>query len=207
MITKNKELHLVSNGNMSLQQFVHIAEKIHPYVTDIQLREKTSSAIELWEALQQLKDLGVPSKKLYVNDRVDIASAAQLKGVQLAFHSLGPATVKKHFPHLRIGKSVHSVKEAIDAEEQGADYLLFGHIFPSSSKPGMPSRGLEALSSVTSAVAIPVIAIGGIELQYLPDVFKAGAAGVAVMSGILNAKDPLQAAIEYAEGINGGGKR
>jgi thiazole tautomerase (transcriptional regulator TenI) len=203
---KLKELHLISNGKMPLRQFVQLVSKVHPYVTAIHFREKSRSAREVWDAIEQLNALKVPLRKVYINDRVDVAYAAKVRGVQLAFHSLEPSIIKSCFSNLRIGKSVHSVVEAQEAESQGADYLLFGHVFPSESKPGVPARGVESLGSITAAVQIPVVAIGGILPLHLSEISSVGAAGVAVISGILEAKDPVLAVKQYWQGITGGEK-
>ena len=85
---------------------------------------------------------------------------------------------------LRLGISVHSLHEARVAEERGADYLFYGHVFSSSSKPGSKPRGLSALSEICSAVSIPVIAIGGIGPANIAAVRAAGASGAAVISSI-----------------------
>lgn len=202
----NLELHLISNGKQTLQQFADVASLVHPVVQAVHLREKARTARELWDGIHELTVRGVPLSKIYLNDRVDVAWSAGAKGVQLAYHSLPPAQVKKAFPQLRVGRSVHSLDEAREMEQQGADYVIFGHIFPSGSKPGQEARGLEALAEVAQQIQIPVIAIGGIQPENVRDVIKAGAAGIAVMSGILDAGDPLAVARHYREGLLQGGR-
>ena len=96
-----------------------------------------------------------------VNDRVDVAVAAGVVGVQLAYHSLGPKWVKQALPQSG-GAIVHSEEEAKEMEMQKADFLIYGHIYTSGSKPGLQARGIGALSKIVQAVKIPVIAIGGI---------------------------------------------
>nr|WP_275439971.1 thiamine phosphate synthase [Paenibacillus sp. ACRRY] len=95
---------------------------------------------------------------------------------------------------LRLGISVHSLHEAREAEERGADYLFYGHVFSSSSKPGIKPRGLSALLEICSAVSIPVIAIGGIEPANIAAVRAAGASGAAVISSIWASDNPERAA-------------
>lgn len=85
----------------------------------------------------------------------------------------------------KIGVSVHSVGEAVRAQELGASYVTAGHIFPTDCKKGMPARGLGFLREVCEAVAIPVFAIGGITPQNATNVCKAGASGYCVMSGVM----------------------
>ncbi len=197
-----RELHVISNGRKTLREFAEIAGLIHPFVTAIHIREKARDAKEIWEGVQLLTQFGVPAEKIYINDRIDIAVAARVKGVQLAYHSLEPRWVKTAFPGLRIGRSAHALEEAIEMEQQGADFLIYGHIFPTGSKPGLQARGIKALVHLVQGVSIPVIAIGGIHLEYVPAVMEAGAAGIAVMSGILDAGDPRLAAQRYFEALH-----
>ncbi|QHE54368.1 thiazole tautomerase TenI [Pontibacillus sp. HMF3514] len=194
------EFHLVSNGRMDLNEFSKIAGQLAPYVDCIHLREKRRSAQEITSAVKRLKGESVPSENIIVNDRVDIACVEGVRGVQLAYHSIGPREVRKHFPQMLIGKSVHSLMEAQEAEKDGADYVLFGHIFSSNSKPGLEPKGMEALKNVVDAISIPVIAIGGITPQNVHEIRRTGAKGVAVMSGLLDAQDPIQVAQEYRKG-------
>ena len=85
----------------------------------------------------------------------------------------------------RLGISVHSVEEAVRAQQLGADFLMAGHIFPTGCKPGLPPRGLEFLQQVCQAVTIPVYAIGGITPDNAPLAIQAGAEGVCIMSGAM----------------------
>lgn len=197
-----KQLYIISNGRMFLREFADIAGKIHPLATAFHVREKTLSASELMVGVRLLLKAGVPTSKIIINDRVDVAWAVNAGAVQLAGHSLDVELVKCRFPGLRVGRSVHLLDEAVEAERQGADFLLYGHIFPSASKPGLPPCGLQALEEMAKKLRIPVIAIGGITPSNAPQVIRAGAAGVAVMSGILNADDPLSATKEYVMAIH-----
>ena len=85
----------------------------------------------------------------------------------------------------QLGVSVHSVEQAVRAQQLGADFLIAGHIFPTDCKPGLPPRGLEFLGQVCRAVSVPVYAIGGITPENAPLAVKAGAAGVCIMSGTM----------------------
>jgi thiamine-phosphate pyrophosphorylase len=88
-----------------------------------------------------------------------------------------------------IGKSTHSIEQAVAAEEQGADYIGFGPLFSTPTKPGRPAIGLEELRRVHELVKIPIFCIGGIKLENLETVIKAGARRVVIVSGILQASD------------------
>ncbi|MED4970921.1 thiazole tautomerase TenI [Parageobacillus toebii] len=189
-----RQLHIISTGKQPLDQFVAICARVHPYVDAIHVREKMKTAREISEFLTALIKQGVPPRKIIVNDRIDVAVVFGVKGVQLAHHSLSVRKVKHHFPSLSIGCSVHSIAEAMEAEESGADYCIYGHVFATGSKVGVPPRGIESLRSVVNHVNIPVIAIGGIHSNNAEQVLKAGAQGIAVMSAVFFANDPVSEA-------------
>lgn len=88
------------------------------------------------------------------------------------------------------GVSCHSVQDAQEAETAGAAYLIAGHIFATDCKKGVPARGLSFLREVCSSVSVPVYAIGGITPDNAAEVISAGAAGVCVMSGLMQCEDP-----------------
>lgn len=195
------ELNVISTGRQSLATLVQIAEKIYPYVDTIHIREKTWTAGEMVDAIETLISKGVPSEKIIVNDRVDVAHVMNIRGAQLAHHSIAVSKVKKAYNQLEIGCSVHNLEEAMKAEESGADMLLYGHIFDSNSKLGVPPKGIGRLKYIASNVSIPVIAIGGITPNNALEIIAAGASGIAVLSGILLANDPLKAVIDYREAL------
>lgn len=199
-----RELHVVSTGRQPLDELARIAGLIHPYVDAFHLRERAKTARELLEGIGMLLAAGVPANRIVVNDRADVAAAAGVRGAQLGHHSLDASDVKKWFPQLRIGRSVHSLHEAVAAEEEGADYVIFGHVYATASKPGSPARGPGELRLLASSVRIPVIAIGGVMPANVADTLEAGAAGVAVMSGILEAADPVSAAAAYYQCLHNG---
>lgn len=118
-----------------------------------------------------------------VNDRLDVALALQ-SPCQLRHDSLPLPAARRAAPRLVIGRSVHSREEAMAAERDGADYLVFGHVFASASKPGLPPRGVAALAEVAAAVSVPVLAIGGIRAANAREVLRSGCAGAVVQSAI-----------------------
>ncbi|WP_208590000.1 thiazole tautomerase TenI [Gracilibacillus suaedae] len=185
-------IHLISNGRLTEQHLQLVSENI-THINYIHLREKTKTAKEILEMIDFLIKAGVPAERIIINDRLDVASIKKCYGVQLAYHSIPVADVKRFFPALRIGKSVHSLEEAINAEQHGANFLVYGHVFSSNSKPDIEPRGINSLADVTKQVSIPVIAIGGITKQKINQVQEAGASGVAIMSGIWDAEDPTEA--------------
>ncbi|WP_246938941.1 thiazole tautomerase TenI [Bacillus pinisoli] len=192
-------LHLVSNGNMTLREFSQIAKQVDPYVDIFQIREKQKTAIELYEGIQLLLDLGISAQKIFVNDRLDVALSLGVAGVQLAYHSLPLKVVKDHFHQLQVGCSIHSWEEALQVESGGASFAMYGHIFSTNSKPGLEPRGCHQLKEVCNRSSIPIIAIGGITPENTRAVLEHGASGVAVISGILGQEDPISAASLYHE--------
>ncbi|MNC20443.1 Regulatory protein TenI [compost metagenome] len=194
-------IHLISDGKLDIAHFAAMAAAVHPLLDFIHLREKQRSARELLDMTAKLIQAGVPASKLVINDRVDVALAACAAGIQLAWNSLPPAAARAAAPAMRLGKSVHSVQEAEEAGRQGADFCLFGHVFPSVCKPGQLERGLAQLADAVSASSIPLIAIGGITPANTGLVIRQGAAGIAVMSGICSAPDPLVAACAYRTAV------
>ncbi len=195
------EIHVISNSRLTLERFATIGKNIEPYITAIHIREKHLPAKELVYWVNRLLTLGVPREKIIVNDRVDVAAVTQSYGVQLGYQSIDVPLVKSTFQHLRVGKSVHSVMEAEQAMDDGADYLLFGHIFSTQSKRNLAPRGIARLQEIVEAVDIPVIAIGGIKPQHVEAVLKTGAKGIAIMSGIWDSERPIDQIKDY---INGG---
>ena len=186
-----KEFHLISTGNQSMDTFVHISSLVHSYVDYIHIREKHRSAKEISMIVEKLLEANVPTQKIIVNDRVDVAVVYDVGGVQLAHHSLAPKRIKEKFPFLRVGRSVHTLEEAKQAEDEGADYVVFGHIYETNCKEGLKPRGLSSLQQLASYICIPIVAIGGIKPYHVRDVFMAGAKGIAVMSTVFDADDPL----------------
>ncbi|KFZ42692.1 thiamine phosphate synthase [Anoxybacillus flavithermus] len=192
-----RELHLISTGNQSIETFVHISSLVHSYVDYIHIREKHRSAKEIGMIVEKLLEASVPQQKIIVNDRVDVAVVYGVGGVQLAHHSLSPKRIKEKFPSLHVGRSVHTLEEAKQAENERADYVIFGHIYETNCKEGRKPRGLSSLRQLTSHVRIPVVAIGGIKPFHVRDVFMTGVKGIAVMSTVFEADDPLHMVQRY----------
>ncbi|WP_080875896.1 thiamine phosphate synthase [Oceanobacillus timonensis] len=197
----SKQLHLISDGNFS-NHHLQIIKRIYKSIDYLHIREKNKTAKDMLEIIRALKNIGFPLAKIIVNDRIDIAVMKQCAGVQLAYHSPPVSLVKGNFPGLKVGKSVHSLREAEQAQQEGADYLLYGHVYSSMSKPNQHPRGLVELQEITSTLSVPVYAIGGMTPERTKEVIAAGSAGIAVMSGIWQADDPIQMAKAYHHVLN-----
>ena len=186
---------------------VHAA--MHAGLDSVQVRGPGSSAREMQEAAQRLlpcaSDQGIV---VLVNDRADVALALLPTrratrgglivpvGVHLGARSLPVALVRRHLPLPVVGVSVHTLAEGIAAAADGADYLSFGHIFPTTSHPSDEPAGTDRLRELAAAVDVPVFAIGGIDATNVRKVLHAGATGIAVISAILNVADPAAATAE-----------
>ncbi|MEK4647538.1 thiamine phosphate synthase [Exiguobacterium sp. FSL W8-0210] len=192
-------LHLISTGSINPLDEIKTFQSLQPYTNQLHLREPNLSAAELLDLIEALLGHGYSPEQLTVHDRVDVAHVAGI-GVQLTRRSLRVRDVRRHFPNLVIGKSVHSLAEALAAEAEGADRLLYGHIYPTASKPDMPPRGIDALKQVVTFTTKPVIAIGGITPERMPEIVATGVTGIAVLSGILGQSDPL-AAVKHYQGV------
>lgn len=195
----DRELHIISNGKQSLTTFTAIAKQIHPYATALHIREKHRSTEELSKWLASLVGVGVPRKKLVINSHIDLAMTMGAGGVHLPGDVPFAGNKKRS---LRIGRSVHTVEEVKRAKN--ADYLFFGHVYETASKPGARGKGIVALKEIVDATSLPVIAIGGIDPAHVPEILQAGAAGVAVMSGVVEARDPVNKVSAYLKALTGG---
>jgi thiamine-phosphate pyrophosphorylase len=128
---------------------------------------------------------------LLVNDRVDIAMAVRANGVQLGSASLPVPDARALLgAGACIGYSAHGVAETLQAEADGADFVLVGTIYASASHPGREPAGCDVLADCAGRAAIPVLAIGGVTEGRLAEVAGAGGYGVAVLGGVWRAADP-----------------
>ena len=160
----------------------------------IQLRMKNSTT-------RQVIEKGVKIRKivedydalLFVDDRVDVALAIEAHGVHLGPDDIPLRVARRIAPNLLIGATVHSVDEAIKAQEYGADYLGAGSVYPTRSKENAVVIGLDNLRRIVERVRIPVVAIGGINVENVKEVLSTGVDGIAVISAILAAENPREA--------------
>lgn len=158
----------------------------------VQLRDKSAPARETYEVARAILPLSRGAGAgLIVNDRIDVALAAEADGVHLAGKSLPPAVARGLLGEgPLLGVSVHGLDEAREAVEAGVDYVTFGHVYPTSSKPGLPPRGVVELAEIVESVGVPVLAVGGIDAGNVRAILETGCAGIAVISAIGGAGDP-----------------
>jgi thiamine-phosphate pyrophosphorylase len=170
-------------------------------VNVVQLREKDLAAAQLVPLADRLRAITQDKALLIVNSRLDVALLCAADGVHLP--ERGPsvaATRRLAGDGFIIGRSVHSAEEAAKAQEEGADYVQVGAIFPTRSHPG-PAAGLGLLESVAARVTTPIVAVGGISAENVGEVMQAGARGAAVISAILDSPSPGGAARRLAEAM------
>ncbi len=204
---KNFDLsvYLVTDTDMCPREnLLDVCEKaVLGGATLIQLREKNISSRLFYEeavALKQLcSKLNVP---LLINDRLDIALASGADGVHIGQSDLPIEAVRGLLGNDRIiGVSAGCVKEAVNAEKRGADYLGVGAVFPTSTKDDAENVGIDMLRKVRSAVKIPIVGIGGINTENIEKLKGTGIDGVAVVSCIMASDDPKAAAAELKEKV------
>ncbi len=176
-----------------------VAAAVDGGVNVVQLREKDLPARELLSLARALRGVCGTRALLLVNDRVDVALLCGADGVHLGEEGLPTAAVRQALPpSMRVGRSVHSVSGARQAESDGADYVVVGTVFSSRSHPDVVPSGLELVRGIAARVSIPVLGIGGINADNADAVVQAGAAGVAVISAVMRAEDPREAALRLA---------
>lgn len=147
----------------------------------VQLREKNISARSLFNLASEIAVMTRGSKtRLLINDRADIAAASGADGVHLTANSLPVNLVRANFPDLIIGASTHSPEELANANAGGADFAVFGPVFPSPGK-GSPVGLLEFKRACGMFPAFPLIGLGGIDGSNFESILDAGAAGVAAI--------------------------
>jgi len=191
-------LYLITDRDLmstpTLEQAVEQA--IEGGCTLIQLREKTASSLEFYQVAVTIKQLTDSHHiLLIINDRVDIALAVNAAGVHIGQSDLPAGIVRQIIGNDKIlGVSVSSVAEAVKAKKDGADYLGVGAMFSTGTKIDAELVTMNELRDIRSAVSLPIVSIGGINLTTLPSFANAGIDGIAVVSALIAAKDITEAA-------------
>ena len=170
----------------------------------IQLRERDLSARELLTLAREVQAVTASRRsQLLVNDRIDVALALEGVGVHLRSNSLPVPVARQLLGAQRLlGISVHAVEEAVQAEAQGADYIVLGPIYETPSKQMFgPPLGIDTLEKACRRVRIPIIGIGGVTAARAREMRQAGAFGVAVITAILSAADVESATRELLDAV------
>ena len=175
-------------------------------VRAVQLREKDLSGRDAFLLAERSHKLCQAYRAaLFINDRVDVALAVDAAGVQLGKPSIPVETARALLGSEKlIGVSTHTLEEAKAAEQSGADFILFGPVYFTASKAvyGSP-QGLSALKTIVDNISLPVYAIGGITLENLKPTQNTGVRGVALISAIVSAPNPKEAAEKMLRRLRG----
>ena len=190
------ELLLITDRKISRLPLIYaVKAALEGGVDAVQLREKDLTSRELFEMAEELRKLTATfNAKFIINDRVDVALAVNADGVHLGWRSMPIKKVRALVgPEKLIGYSSHSLQEAQNAQDAGADYITFSPIYKSRSKEVTPV-GADKIATLKKHINIPIIALGGIDENNVGEVLRNGADGIAVISSILAAENPLEAA-------------
>lgn len=173
-------------------------------VKSIQFREKHLPVRDQVAPAARMRELCRQAGALFlVNDRVDLAQAVEADGVHLGQEDLPAAAARRMLgPDAVIGISCGTEAEAQAAEREGADYLGAGPIYPTGSKPDARAPlGIGMLERIVRSVRVPVVGIGGIDVENTPPVIRTGACGVSVISAVVHAADPGKAAAQLLQTV------
>ncbi len=193
-------LVLVTNRKLapSGERFLDVVrEAVAGGADAVVLREHDMAARDLLALALECKRIAQDGgAKFIVNHSLDVALAAEADGVHLGWRSLSAADARKAAPKgFLVGVSTHGSRDAVRVAEGPVDYIFLGPIFPTPSKAGrIEPLGTEAIRATKKSLAIPVIAIGGIKPENAAEVREAGADGIAVISAIMSADNPREAA-------------
>lgn len=191
-------LFVITSSNLCTDDFLSRIESIAKAKPDrIILREKQLSQNEYMQlALECKKICEKYNVSFSVNSFYEVAKKISVSDIHI------PLPVLEENPSLvsefkTVGVSVHSVIEVQKAEKLGASYVIFGHIFPTDCKKDLAPRGTKLLKAVASCVDIPVLAIGGITKERIPEVMNTGAKGICVMSHFMKCENPCKKVSDF----------
>ena len=198
-------LYLVTDNSEDVEKFLNtIEEGIKGGVTIVQIREKTADTLDFYNLALKVKEItkkyNVP---LIINDRVDIALAIDADGVHVGQSDM-PCDVTRRLigPKKILGVSAATIPEAKKAEADGADYIGTGAVFPTATKDDAPKVTKEELAEIVKSINIPVVAIGGINLDNACELTNTGIAGLSVVSAIMSSDNPKKSSEELLNIFN-----
>ena len=190
---------IIDLGYVASDAIGRMAEQLCAGGVDVvQLRAKGREECEIEEMANRvapiLRDAGVP---FIINDHPELVPGVGADGAHVGQEDFSVAdarwragrALKVEVALPIIGKSTHSVEQAVAAAAEGADYIGFGPLFPTPTKAGRPAIGLADIARVHGLVSVPIFCIGGVKLENLDAVIAAGARRVVIVSGILQAAD------------------
>ncbi len=199
-------LYLVTDKSEDVEKFLNtIEEAIKGGTTVVQIREKTADTLDFYNLALKVKEItakyGVP---LIINDRVDIALAIDADGVHVGQSDMPCDVTRKLIGENKIlGVSAATIEEAKKAQKDGADYIGTGAVFPTQTKDDAPSVTKQELKEIVESIDIPVVAIGGINLENAHELTDTGISGLSVVSAIMSSNNPKKSSEELLNIFNG----
>ncbi len=192
-------LYLVTDKSDDVEKFLKtIEEAIKGGVTVVQIREKTAETLDFYNLALKVKEIttkyGVP---LIINDRVDVALAIDADGIHVGQSDMPCDITRKLIGDDKIlGVSAATIPEAKKAQEDGADYIGTGAVFPTATKDDAPKITKKDLKEIANSIDIPVVAIGGINLNNVNELEDTDIAGISVVSAIMSSDNPKKSSEE-----------
>ena len=198
-------LYLVTDKSDDVEKFLRtIEEGIKGGVSVVQIREKTADTLDFYNLALKVKEITAKyDVPLIINDRVDVALAVDADGVHVGQTDM-PCDVTRALvgPDKIVGVSAATIEEAKKAERDGADYIGSGAVFPTSTKDDAPKITKKDLKEIVDSINIPVVAIGGINLNNAHELNGTGIAGLSVVSAIMSSDNPKKSSEELLNIFN-----
>lgn len=190
-------LYLVTDNSDDVEKFLNtIEEGIKGGVSVVQIREKTADTLDFYNLALKVKEITTKyDVPLIINDRVDVALAIDADGVHVGQSDMPCDVTRELIGNDKIlGVSAATIEEAQKAENDGADYIGTGAVFPTATKDDAPKITKKDLKEVVDSINIPVVAIGGITLDNASELNDTGIAGLSVVSAIMSSETPKESA-------------
>ena len=198
-------LYLVTDNSENEEKFLKTIENaILGGVSVVQIREKTADTLEFYNLALKVKEITTKYNiPLIINDRVDVALAIDADGVHVGQSDMPCDVTRKLIGENKIlGVSATTIEEAKKAENDGADYIGTGAVFPTTTKKDAESVSKKDLTDIVKSINIPVVAIGGITKENASELKDTGIKGLSVVSAIMSADNPKKASEELLNIFN-----
>jgi thiamine-phosphate pyrophosphorylase len=199
-------VHLITDPRPGADDLNAVRAALDAGVDTVQIRVKQAGDALVLRLVEQTLELLAPyGAACVVDDRLDVALAAGATGVHLGADDLPVAAARSLAgDRLLVGATVRDPEAARRAADEGADYLGVGPVRPTTTKAGLPAPiGVAGVAAVCAATPLPVVAIGGVTVDLVPDLLAAGAHGVAVVGAVHRAVDPGRAAAALVDALGG----
>lgn len=196
-------IYFVTSGDFGISQIEGAKAALRGGVKIIQYREKRADTKVMIDEAQKIKQMCKKYGAIFlIDDRIDIALAVDADGVHIGDDDMPLKLAKEMFPGKIIGVSAKNAKQAKEAQRGGASYLGAGAIFPTATKVKTIVIGMEGFDEVRKSTTLPVYGIGGLKLEHVAEIRKRRADGMAVISAIAAANNPVKAAKELVDAWN-----